>query len=153
MSDLLAAIHALRERLSEIPQADERRLQDLKTELLGRKAGALTKILGALPRLDDAERRAVGGAANALKRELEEAIATRERALALAARAQTGIDLTMPGYQSQGRVVSAENGSIFTRTVSPPSQAGTQQELRLEADRLIQVDERGTPTPLVRCGN
>jgi hypothetical protein len=63
------------------------------------------------------------------------------------------INLTMPGYQSQGRVVSAESGSIFTRTVSPPSQAGTQWELRLEADRLIQVDERGRPTPLVRCGS
>jgi len=31
MADLLAALNALRERLSEIPQADERRLQDLKT--------------------------------------------------------------------------------------------------------------------------
>ena len=62
------------------------------------------------------------------------------------------IDLSMPGYQSEGRVVSAENGSIFTRTVSPTSQAGTQWELRLEADRLIQVDNNGTPTPFVRCG-
>jgi len=97
MSDLLAALHTLRERLGEIPQADERRLQDLKTELLGRKAGALTKILGALPKLADADRRAVGGAANALKREMEEAFAARERALALAARAVSGIDLTMPG--------------------------------------------------------
>jgi phenylalanyl-tRNA synthetase alpha chain len=97
MSDLLAALHTLRERLGEIPQADERRLQDLKTELLGRKAGALTKILGALPKLADADRRAVGGAANALKREMEEAFAARERTLALAARAVSGIDLTMPG--------------------------------------------------------
>ncbi|HUL01899.1 MAG TPA: phenylalanine--tRNA ligase subunit alpha [Gemmatimonadales bacterium] len=97
MSDLLAAIHALRERLGEIPQADERRLQDLKTELLGRKAGALTKILGALPKLADADRRAVGGAANALKREMEEAIAARERALAQASRAPSGMDLTLPG--------------------------------------------------------
>jgi len=97
MGDLLAAINALRERLGEIPQADERRLQDLKTEVLGRKAGALTKILGALPKLDDADRRAVGGAANALKREFEEAITAQERALAQAARAPSGVDLTMPG--------------------------------------------------------
>jgi hypothetical protein len=62
------------------------------------------------------------------------------------------IDLTMPNYQSEGRIVSAESGSIFTRTVSPSSQAGTQQELRLEPDRLIQVDSNGAPTPLVRCG-
>src|SRR5437667_187945 len=38
MRDLLAALAELRERLQEIPQADERRLQDLKTEILGRKA-------------------------------------------------------------------------------------------------------------------
>ncbi len=97
MRDLLAAVQALRERLGAIPQADERRLQDLKTEILGRKAGALTKILAALPELDPADRKAVGGAANALKRELEEAIATRERELTRAARTGGSVDLTMPG--------------------------------------------------------
>jgi phenylalanyl-tRNA synthetase alpha chain len=97
MRDLLAAVHALRERLGAIPQADERQLQDLKTEILGRKAGALTKILGELPALEPADRKAVGGAANALKRELEEAIAARERALAVAARTGGSVDLTMPG--------------------------------------------------------
>lgn len=63
------------------------------------------------------------------------------------------VTLTMTGsdYESVGRVASAENGSVFTRTVSPAAQAGTQWELRLEADRLIQVDNAGTPTPLVRC--
>ncbi|MES1156954.1 MAG: hypothetical protein ABUL73_04150 [Alphaproteobacteria bacterium] len=56
------------------------------------------------------------------------------------------------GYESAGHVASAENTSIFTRTMTPASQAGTQWELRLEADRLIQIDKDGTPTPLVRCG-
>ena len=98
MRDLLAAIHALRERLGEIPQADERRLQDLKTEILGRKAGALTKILGGLPELEPADRKAVGAAANVLKRDFEEAVAVRERELTRAARAGGGpVDLTMPG--------------------------------------------------------
>src|SRR2546430_1652073 len=60
MSDLLAALDSLRERLKEIPQADERRLQELKTELLGRKAGALTEILKALPGLEAEERKRVG---------------------------------------------------------------------------------------------
>ncbi len=78
MSDLLAALDSLRERLKEIPQADERRLQELKTELLGRKAGALTEILKALPGLESEERKRVGGQANALKRELERAIDDRE---------------------------------------------------------------------------
>ena len=133
MSDLLAAVHTLRERLGEISQADERRLQDLKTELLGRKAGALTKILGALPKLDDTDRRAVGAAANALKREIEDAIAARERALTLAARDVSGIDLTMPGRDAwSGRLhlvtrvvdeiceIFGELG--FTRAVGPEAE-------------------------------
>jgi phenylalanyl-tRNA synthetase alpha chain len=99
MRDLLAALASLRERLTEIPQADELRLQELKTELLGRKAGALTEILRALPTLDAETRKAVGGAANALKRELEEAFDARERALKRGAAAPPpgGVDLTLPG--------------------------------------------------------
>ena len=57
----------------------------------------LTTILGALPTLEPADRKAVGGAANALKRELEAAFAARERELARAARAGGSVDLTMPG--------------------------------------------------------
>src|SRR5258708_39658183 len=97
MRALPAALDALRERLAEIPQADARRLQELKTELLGRKAGALTEILKALPKLAPAERKAVGGAANALKQELEQALDAREQALARATRAPSAVDLTMPG--------------------------------------------------------
>ena len=91
------SLDALRERLQEIPQADERRLQELKTELLGRKAGALTEILKGLASLDPATRKTVGAAANALKRDLEQAIEARERALKLGAAQPTGVDLTMPG--------------------------------------------------------
>ncbi len=90
----------LRERLKEIPQADARRLQELKNELLGRKAGALTEILKSLPTLAPAERKAVGGAANALKQELETAFAARERALAHATRAPDGLDRSMPGRET-----------------------------------------------------
>src|SRR5467141_4507201 len=97
MSDLLAALNSLRERLKEIPQADERRLQELKTELLGRKAGALTEILKALPGLESDERKRVGGQANALKRELERAIEERERDLKRGAAALADVDVTMPG--------------------------------------------------------
>jgi phenylalanyl-tRNA synthetase alpha chain len=97
MRDLLAALESLRERLKEIPQADERRLQELKTELLGRKAGALTEILKALPTLDADTRKSVGGAANALKRELEAAVDAREQGLKRGATPLAGVDLTMPG--------------------------------------------------------
>src|SRR5881296_3518354 len=97
MRDLLAALAELRERLKEIPQADERRLSDLKTEILGRKAGALTHILGRLPKLDPASKKEVGAAANALKREFEAAFEARERELKRAPDRAAGPDLTMPG--------------------------------------------------------
>jgi phenylalanyl-tRNA synthetase alpha chain len=96
--DLLAALTELRERLREIPQADERRLQDLKTEIVGRKAGALTTILAGLPRLAPAARKQVGAAANALKRDFETALAAREAELkGAAAGTAADADLTMPG--------------------------------------------------------
>ena len=97
MRDLLASLDGLRERLREIPQADPRKLQDLRTQLLGRKNGALTDILKAIPALDPDARKAVGGRANALKRELEEALDAREGALARGAAAPGDVDLTMPG--------------------------------------------------------
>src|SRR5438876_7601668 len=134
MRDLLAALSELRERLKEIPQADERRLSDLKTEILGRKAGALTQILGRLPKLDPASKKEVGGAANALKREFEAALETRERELKRAAGTVTGLDLTMPGRAGwQGGLhhvtqrvdeiweIFREHG--FTRAVGPEADA------------------------------
>ncbi len=100
MRDLLAALAELRERLKEIPQADEHRLPDLKTEILGRKAGALTRILARVPKLDPATRREVGAAANALKREFEAAIGARDRELKRVATGASGLDLTLPGRPS-----------------------------------------------------
>ncbi|HEX9704864.1 MAG TPA: phenylalanine--tRNA ligase subunit alpha [Gemmatimonadales bacterium] len=97
MRDLPAALAALRERLQEIPQADARRLQDLKNEILGRKAGALTDILRSLPTLDPDLRRSVGATANTLKQEFEAAIAARERELSSGPDIGAGLDLTMPG--------------------------------------------------------
>ncbi|HEV8264155.1 MAG TPA: phenylalanine--tRNA ligase subunit alpha [Gemmatimonadales bacterium] len=133
MRDLLAALASLRERLKEIPQADEHRLQELKTELLGRKAGALTEILKALPSLDAPTRKEVGGAANALKRELESAFDARERALQRGAVDLSAVDLTMPGRrQWRGGLhlvtqVVAEICDIFrelgfTRAVGPEAE-------------------------------
>lgn len=94
--DALAAIAAA---LEEIPDADGARLAALKTELLGRKAGALTRVLRGLPTLDPAERRRVGTEANRLKRAIEEAIALRERTLATGAAGggAATLDRTMPG--------------------------------------------------------
>jgi phenylalanyl-tRNA synthetase alpha chain len=130
MRDLLAALTELRERLQEIPQADERRLSELKTEILGRKAGALTQILAQLPQLEAAAKQAVGAAANALKRDFVAAFAARERALVDAAPAAAGVDLTMPGraqWQGGLHLVTQVVDEIcdifrelgFTRAVGP----------------------------------
>ncbi len=99
MRDLLAALAELRGRLQEIPEADARRLPDLKTEILGRKAGALTKLLAAVPALAPAAKQEVGRAANVLKREFERAFAQRERDLKDARDPVAGLDLTMPARE------------------------------------------------------
>ena len=100
MADLRARLDGLRERLRELDQADAHRLAELKTEILGRKAGALTHILKGLAALDPDERRAVGAAANVLKTEFEAAFAAREHALADTGPAAAGVDLTMPGRRA-----------------------------------------------------
>jgi phenylalanyl-tRNA synthetase alpha chain len=96
MRDLLARLDGLRERLREVPQADERRLQDLRTEILGRKNGALTDIIRSLPQLDAESRKAVGGPANTLKREWEAALDARAAELARAGVVLQDVDPTMP---------------------------------------------------------
>jgi len=133
MSDLLAALNSLRERLKEIPQADERRLQELKTELLGRKAGAITDILKGLPALDPEKRRTIGGAANTLKRDLEHAIEARELELKRGATALAEVDLTLPGrrqWRGGVHIVTQVVDEIcdifkelgFTRVVGPEAE-------------------------------
>ncbi len=97
MRDLLARLDGLRERLREIPQADERRLQDLRTEILGRKNGALTDIIRSLPTLDAEARKAVGGPANTLKREWEAALDARAAELTRTGVVLHDVDPTMPG--------------------------------------------------------
>jgi phenylalanyl-tRNA synthetase alpha chain len=92
LDERLAAIAA---RVNDVARADTRQLDDLRTELLGRKAGALTEVLRALPSLPPEERRAAGQRANQVKRDLEAAIAARQEELARAERA-TDVDLTMP---------------------------------------------------------
>jgi phenylalanyl-tRNA synthetase alpha chain len=93
LDEQLAAIVA---RMGDIAQADARQLDDLKTELLGRKAGALTTVLRTLPTLPPDERRAAGQRANAVKRQVEAALEARQAEVAAAARG-AGDDLTMPG--------------------------------------------------------
>ena len=144
MSDLLAALDALRERLNEIPQADERRLQELKTELLGRKAGVLTEILKALPALPPEERKRVGGTANALKRELEHAIDARESEL----------KRTDPMLSSATRRLRTGRPSEARQIRTTPSSAAvaTSRPSGLTlANRTSTGCGRVTDPPLARC--
>ena len=91
--------------VEEIGRADAARLAALKTALLGRKAGTLTDILRALPELPPGERKVVGRRANTLKRDIEAALAARERALADASRGDTAFDGSMPArHQWRGAV-------------------------------------------------
>jgi len=130
MRDLLARLDGLRERLREIARADERRLQDLRTEILGRKSGALTELIRSLPTLDPDARRAVGGPANALKREWESALDARAAELARGGSARSHVDPTMPAraaWQGGLHLVTQVVDEIcdifrelgFTRAVGP----------------------------------
>ncbi len=82
--------------VDEVSAADADRLEELRTQILGRKAGLLTEVLRALSTLPVEERRSVGALANELKRELEAAIAERELALESSSGKASGIDWSMP---------------------------------------------------------
>lgn len=82
--------------LPEIPAADAPRLEELRVDLLGRKAGRLTHLLRTLGSLPPEEKREIGRRANVLKGELETAIQLRAQQLA-SHQSDTGLDLTMPG--------------------------------------------------------
>jgi phenylalanyl-tRNA synthetase alpha chain len=83
--------------VAEIETADAARLAELKTRLLGRKAGVVTQVLRSLPDLSAAERRTVGKRANEIKSTIETALRQREAALAVASSGVAESDRSMPG--------------------------------------------------------
>ncbi len=108
-------------------------LADLRTQVLGRKAGKLTHILRGLRNLDGEERREVGQRANQVKQLLEDAFAAREAALAAPHASVGDLDLTMPGRRRwRGAIhpVTAVVDEIceifreigFTRVVGPEAE-------------------------------
>ena len=92
--ELFAGITA---SIDEIAAADGARLSELRTELLGRKAGRLTQVLRGLGQLAPEERRAVGQRANEVKQQVEAALAAREAELASDRSPTASIDRSMPG--------------------------------------------------------
>lgn len=92
----------MREVLQEVAAAtDLDALQALRVRYLGKK-GELTQQLRRLGQLEPDERRRAGGAINALKSELEEALRSRREVLEQEAVArqleEERLDVTLPGY-------------------------------------------------------
>jgi phenylalanyl-tRNA synthetase alpha chain len=98
-ADLQGQLEALRAEIPGLASLDASGLEAAEIRLLGRKQGALTDLLKQLPALSNEEKRAIGGAANKLKQEIEAAVAARKEELKASeeARAAAAIDRTMPG--------------------------------------------------------
>ena len=77
--------------------SSDRDLQDLHDRYVGRKRGAVAALLKQVASAPPDQRRALGQAANTLKKEIEQALADRREAQA-ARRGPTGaVDVTLPG--------------------------------------------------------
>ena len=98
-------LDALLPRLAALASLEAEALHAERIAILGRKQGALTFALRALPTFAPEERKRFGAEANRLKEAFEAAFAARETELtaATAATAST-VDLTMPG---RGRWIGA----------------------------------------------
>ena len=106
MADL-SALERLRVEFSTrlAAAATDRDLKALGDEFLSRKSGSVTALLKALPTLPADERRSFGSQVNALKTEVEAALAERTAALAAARPPAGAVDVTLPARErAVGRV-------------------------------------------------
>ena len=87
----------------------------------GRKSGRLANLMGHLPSLPPADRRAFGQLVNALKSRVEQALTEREMAAAATRRPAGAVDVTLPGrapalgHRHPLSLVREEVQAIFTR--------------------------------------
>ena len=99
---------AFRAELDRATSPDE--LQELRHRYLGRKRGAVTALLKSVSRSPPETRRDFGRQANALKQEIEQALAARHESVAQVASAvsggSTGKDTDADGAGSDVRVVA-----------------------------------------------
>ncbi len=77
--------------------SSDRDLQDLRNRYLGRKRGTVAILLKQVASVPPDQRRVLGQAANALKEEIEQALADRRKALADRRGPAGGVDVTLPG--------------------------------------------------------
>jgi phenylalanyl-tRNA synthetase alpha chain len=119
--------------VDEIAAADATRLAELRTRLLGRKAGVVTKVLRSLAELPAAERRPVGARANEIKTTIEAALRQRESELAAPQDQARARDRSMPGRPSWRGAVHPVTAVVdevcdifrelgFTRVVGPEAE-------------------------------
>jgi phenylalanyl-tRNA synthetase alpha chain len=96
-------------------------LEALAIAWTGRKSGRLADLMGHLPSLPAADRRAFGQLVNALKSRVEQALTERELAAAAARRPAGAVDVTLPGrapaigHRHPLSLVREEVQAIFTR--------------------------------------
>ena len=74
-------------------------LQTVRDRYLGRKQGAVAALMRSMASAPPADRPALGKAANALKREIDQALAHRRKTLQASARPTGGVDVTLPGRE------------------------------------------------------
>ena len=96
-------------------------LEALTIGWTGRKSGRLAELMGHLPSLPPADRRAFGQLVNALKSRVEQALTERELAAAATRRPDGAVDVTLPGrapaigHRHPLSLVREEVQAIFTR--------------------------------------
>ena len=101
--------------------ATERDLKAIDDEFLSRKSGSVTALMQTLKSLPAEERRAFGAAVNALKSEIEAALAERKAALEASRPPAGAVDVTLPGRErAAGRIhplmrVRQDVEDIFSR--------------------------------------
>ena len=76
---------------------DERGLQELRDRYLGRKRGVVAALLKSLSSVPPNERRSLGQAANALKRDIDAALDAARETIAARQGPAGGVDVTLPG--------------------------------------------------------
>jgi len=118
-----SSIDALRSQFQSrlAAAATARDLKAIDDEFLSRKSGSVTALMQTLKSLPADEKRAFGAAVNALKTEIETAIAERGTALEASRPPAGSVDVTLPGREhTAGRIhplmrVRQEVEDIFSR--------------------------------------
>src|SRR6185295_8733685 len=101
--------------------ATERDVKAIDDEFLSRKSGSVTALMQTLKSLPAEERRAFGAGVNALKSEIESALAERKTTLEASRPPAGAVDVTLPGRErAAGRIhplmrVRQDVEDIFSR--------------------------------------